>query len=85
MNGEEEQPLAVGTRVRHVSQQWATGDIWTAEITRVSNRWWDGTFEYDVLAGELFACRLSETNPMTRVTTWSSRCTIPVEDKEKGN
>lgn len=66
-------PYPVGSRIRHVNQEWATGDMWTAETTGSIGPYPDGSWEYTVLAGEWFARRLdAEYNPMTRPAQWSS-------------
>lgn len=73
-------PLKPGDKIRHINQQWATGEINTAEIVSVQGPFKpDGDFEYEVLAGESFANRLSESNPMTRKTMWNSRAILLVE------
>jgi hypothetical protein len=71
--------LAVGTRVRHVSQQWATRTVapkGTAVVVAVGREHHDGTCEYEVLAGEEFSRRVGEDNLMTRNTEWNSNAVV---------
>ncbi|MFI0966970.1 hypothetical protein ACH4S8_37150 [Streptomyces sp. NPDC021080] len=67
--------LAVGTRVRHVSQQWATSVVapkGTAVVVAVGREHHDGTCEYEVMAGQDFSRRVGPDNPMTRPAEWNS-------------
>lgn len=68
-------PLAVGTLVRHINQEWARPGTATARITAVAGPYNDGSYEYQVLAGWEFARQISADNPMTRTTWWSSLAT----------
>jgi hypothetical protein len=70
-------PFAPGTRVRHVNQEWAREA--TAVVVKAHGPFGDGSYEYEVFAGELFAEPVSESNPMTRPTQWSSLAVIVVE------
>lgn len=73
--------LAPGTRVRHVSQQWATEVIapeGTAVVVAVGLEHHDGTCEYEVLAGADFSRRVGPDNPMTRKTEWNSAAVVAV-------
>ena len=67
-------PFAPGTRVRHVSQEWAREA--TAVVVQAHGPFGDGSYEYEVFAGELFAEPVSQSNPMTRPTQWSSLATV---------
>ncbi|MFD8654972.1 hypothetical protein [Streptomyces mirabilis] len=70
--------FTVGTRVRHVSQEWATATVapqGTAVVLAVGREHHDGTCEYEVMAGEDFSRRIGEGNPMTRKTEWNSNAT----------
>lgn len=78
MSDTPQHPYPVGSKVRHINQEWATGETFTAEITGVKGQYGD-TYEYTVFAGLTFSLRLDEeTNPMIRETQWSSRATILV-------
>lgn len=74
-------PLPVGTRVVHISQEWAHS--WnipngTAEIVEVRGPYNDGSWEYRVLATQDFSRRPGPDNPMDRETWWSSLATRAV-------
>lgn len=71
-------PLPAGTRVRHVSQQWARAA--TATVRYVKGPYLDGAYEYLVTAGDDFSRRLSPTNPETRETWWASYATIAAKE-----
>jgi hypothetical protein len=74
-------PLAVGTPVRHLGQQWAREA--TATITDVKGPYNDGSYEYEVLAGADFSRRLGDSNPQTRTTWWPSWATIRVPKEQQ--
>lgn len=74
MSDTPQHPYPVGSKVRHINQEWATGETFTAEITAVHEPYGDRTYEYTVLAGMFFAQRLDDIdNPMARPSLWSSR------------
>lgn len=73
-------PLAIGTRVTHVNQQWATSTATpdgTAEILETRGPCNDGTWEYRVRACRDFSRRPGSDNPIDRETWWNSRATRP--------
>ncbi|MER5882686.1 hypothetical protein ABT160_02540 [Streptomyces sp. NPDC001941] len=70
-----DQPLPPGTRVRHVGQQWARAA--TATIRSVDGPYPDGSYEYEVTAGQDFSRRTGPDNPETRTTRWNSRTVRP--------
>lgn len=68
-------PLPVGARVTHLNQQWASRRVapeGTAEIVEVRGPFYDGNYEYRVLACRDFSRRPGPDNPMVRETWWSS-------------
>lgn len=69
-------PLAQGTRIRHVNQAWAKEA--TAEVRVAHGPYGDDSYEYEVVAGEVFASPLGPDNPMTRLTQWSSQAIVVV-------
>ncbi len=72
-------PLPVGTPVRHIGQCWARAA--TATITGIKGPYNDGAYEYEVLAGEDFSRRLSDTNPQTRTVWWASYATVDATER----
>lgn len=75
-----EHPLAVGTRVRHMGQQWGTARFGTATIQEVKGPYYDDSYEYLVTTGEDFSRSPGPGNPETRQTWWASYTTIPAEE-----
>ncbi|UNZ20584.1 hypothetical protein [Streptomyces sp. 891-h] len=73
-------PLPVGTRVRHIGQQWHAACKGTATIREIEGPYSDGAYEYRVLATEDFSRRPSLDNPETRETWWASYSTIPAAE-----
>ena len=73
-----DRPLPVGTRVRHYGQQWPAARTGTATIVDAKGPYYDGSWEYLVLAGVDFSRATGPANPETRETWWSSLATIPV-------
>ncbi|MFH8483014.1 hypothetical protein [Streptomyces sp. NPDC018055] len=70
-----DEPYAVGTRVRHTGQEWATATAapeGTAVVTAVGPEHHSGTREYTVLTGEKFSYRPGPDNPMTHRAEWDS-------------
>ncbi|THA72499.1 hypothetical protein E6R60_26580 [Streptomyces sp. A0642] len=70
-----DEPYAVGTRICHAAQQWATPTVapkGTAVVVGVGREYNDGTREYTVMIGEDFSRRLGPDNPMTHRTEWNS-------------
>ncbi|MFJ4902951.1 hypothetical protein [Streptomyces sp. NPDC088727] len=66
---------AVGTRVRHSGQEWATPVVaprGTAVVVAVGREHQDGTREYEILTGEDFSRRPGPNNPLARRTEWNS-------------
>lgn len=71
-------PLLPGTRVHHISQQWARGlPGGTATVIDSRGPWPDGSYEYQVLATEDFSRQPGPGNPETRDTWWASHATAP--------
>ncbi|MDQ1041506.1 hypothetical protein QFZ75_008008 [Streptomyces sp. V3I8] len=70
--------LAPGALVSHTAQEWAHSKA-TAVVVGVTREHHDGTCEYAVMAGQEFARRIGEDNPMTRETEWNSARTRPIE------
>jgi hypothetical protein len=74
-------PLPVGTRVRHIAQEWARTS--TATITAVDGPFLGENYDYTVLATRFFADAPGPDNPETRITQWSSRATVPTEESPR--
>jgi hypothetical protein len=70
-------PLAPGTPVRHVNQEWAREA--TAVIVQAHGPFLDDVYEYVVAAGVDFSRPVSQSNPMTRPAQWSSLAVAVVE------
>lgn len=73
-----DRPLPVGTRVTHISQQWATSRTapeGTGKILEADGPYPDGSWEYRVLAARDFSRRPGPDNPLERETWWSSNAT----------
>lgn len=73
-----EQPMASGTRVHHINQQWAAARHGTATIREIKGPYRDGSYEYRVDATEDFSRQPGPENPETRSVWWSSLATIPI-------
>lgn len=66
-------PLATGTRVRHSGQRWHRDHMGgTATVYGSEGPYFDGTYEYDVMAGNDFSRATGADNPETRPVRWSS-------------
>lgn len=75
-------PLAIGTRVSHVNQQWHRNHMGgTATVYGSEGPYSDGSYEYDVMAGEDIARRTGADNKEIRPTRWSSLAVRKVEDE----
>jgi hypothetical protein len=67
--------LAIGTRVRHSGQEWATSvqaPEGTAIVLGVGRTHADGSVEYKVLAGQDFSRHIGGDNPMNTPKEWNS-------------
>lgn len=69
-------PLAIGTRVRHASQEWATSTLvpeGTAMVAGVGRTHGDGSVDYKVIAGRDLSRRIDpRDNPMDKPEVWNS-------------
>lgn len=83
MSGNEH-PYPAGTRVYHAGQQWHRAHMdGTAHVVDSKGPYSDGSYEYDVLAGEDFSRQTGPDNPETRRTWWSSMVTAKVAPTER--
>lgn len=71
-------PLPVGTRVRHIGQQWSHAiRVGTGNIIGSKGPYHDGAYEYLVRTTKDFSRRSSDDNPETSERWWASYATVP--------
>jgi hypothetical protein len=74
-------PYPAGTRVHHISQEWArTLSGGTATVLTHKGPWPDGSYEYQVRTTADFSRQPGPNNPETRETWWASHAALPARE-----